>query len=413
MHRLGGGFADEIPERDIDGAHRPHRGAPASDEHRIAVHIGPDRLAGHWVRPQNVVPKELSDKLGHETPGPVTGVAEAVSLEAIRCADTYQRVLALIHPSGCEGQRFAQGDGNRPRLHGRNLLSLFGPRGFYRCSRVPIHDMTLPEPASTSLPAADTETLAIAPLHSKRRGSSAGSTWVALGSKLAGALPDLRASRVRACGHINHTTVGIKRRGTEARVLPNLSCWIPGDSFPGKAASVPIPLRRPWSNICRYGVFRWSVPRECPTNVDRLSGMSAFGRSPRGRRSSRRTRFRSRFGLAGALAATLTVPWLGWAKSLDVTEAELAPLRWRLIGPAHMSGRVTDIAVPRKESYTVYCATATGGVWKTINNGTTWLPIFDEQGSSSIGAVAVSDSDPNVVWVGTGEANASSYSSWG
>ena len=152
MHRLGGGFADEIPERDIDGAHRPHRGAPRSDEHRIAVHIGPDRLAGHWVRPQNVVPKELSDKLGHETPGPVTGVAEAVSLEAIRCADTYQRVLALIHPSGCEGQRFAQGDGNRPRLHGRNLLSLFGPRGFYRCSRVPIHDMTLPEPASTSLP---------------------------------------------------------------------------------------------------------------------------------------------------------------------------------------------------------------------------------------------------------------------
>ncbi len=141
--------------------------------------------------------------------------------------------------------------------------------------------------------------------------------------------------------------------------------------------------------------------------------MSAFGRSPRGRRSSRRTRFRSRFGLAGALAATLTVPWLGWAESLDVTEAELAPLRWRLIGPAHMSGRVTDIAVPRKESYTVYCATATGGVWKTINNGTTWLPIFDEQGSSSIGAVAVSDSDPNVVWVGTGEANASSYSSWG
>jgi photosystem II stability/assembly factor-like uncharacterized protein len=88
-------------------------------------------------------------------------------------------------------------------------------------------------------------------------------------------------------------------------------------------------------------------------------------------------------------------------------------LKWRLVGPAHMSGRVTDIAVPRNDKRIAYCATATGGLWKTVNQGTTWTPIFDDQGSSSIGAVAVSESHPDTVWVGTGEANASSYTSWG
>ena len=128
-----------------------------------------------------------------------------------------------------------------------------------------------------------------------------------------------------------------------------------------------------------------------------------------------RSKFQPRFQLLVALVVMLNISCDAWAESaFPLTEAALTtPLRWRLIGPAHMSGRVTDIAVPRKERYTVYCATATGGVWKTTNNGTTWLPIFDQQGSSSIGAIAVSDSDSNVVWVGTGEANASSYSSWG
>jgi photosystem II stability/assembly factor-like uncharacterized protein len=88
-------------------------------------------------------------------------------------------------------------------------------------------------------------------------------------------------------------------------------------------------------------------------------------------------------------------------------------LPWRTIGPANMSGRVTDVAVPKERPTTIYCATASGGVWKTVNNGTTWTPIFDRYGSSSIGAIAVADSNPEIVWVGTGEANASSYTSWG
>jgi photosystem II stability/assembly factor-like uncharacterized protein len=97
----------------------------------------------------------------------------------------------------------------------------------------------------------------------------------------------------------------------------------------------------------------------------------------------------------------------------ELSEVMLRNLRWRSVGPAHPSGRVTDIAVPKGQPFTIYCATATGGVWKTTNNGTTWQPVFDREGSGSIGAMAVSESDPNVVWVGTGEANASSYSSWG
>ena len=93
--------------------------------------------------------------------------------------------------------------------------------------------------------------------------------------------------------------------------------------------------------------------------------------------------------------------------------ATIKSLRWRLLGPAHFSGRVTDIAVPKGQEYTVYCAAATGGIWKTVNNGTTWEPIFDDQGTGSMGAIAIADSDPNIVWVGTGEVIAASHSAWG
>lgn len=78
-----------------------------------------------------------------------------------------------------------------------------------------------------------------------------------------------------------------------------------------------------------------------------------------------------------------------------------------------MSGRITDIAAHPDTPHIVYCGAATGGVWKTTNNGTTWTPIFDAGGSGSVGAVALSLSRPEVVWVGTGESNASSYTSWG
>jgi photosystem II stability/assembly factor-like uncharacterized protein len=82
-------------------------------------------------------------------------------------------------------------------------------------------------------------------------------------------------------------------------------------------------------------------------------------------------------------------------------------LKWQFIGPTNISGRVTDVAVAKRTGQTrvIYVATATGGVWRTDNEGTTWEPVFDQAASTSIGDVTVAPSDPNIVWVGTGEAN--------
>ncbi|HLK68504.1 MAG TPA: hypothetical protein VKU19_33960 [Bryobacteraceae bacterium] len=91
----------------------------------------------------------------------------------------------------------------------------------------------------------------------------------------------------------------------------------------------------------------------------------------------------------------------------------LKPLKFREIGPANMGGRIDDFAVVESNTNIVYAATASGGVWKTVNGGISWKPIFDDQPVSSIGDVTVSQSEPDVVWVGTGEANNRQSSSWG
>jgi photosystem II stability/assembly factor-like uncharacterized protein len=95
--------------------------------------------------------------------------------------------------------------------------------------------------------------------------------------------------------------------------------------------------------------------------------------------------------------------------SSDVLES----ITYREIGPAKQSGRIVDLAVPLSQPYTFYVASASGGLWKSVNNGTTFEPIFDDQSVISIGDIAVSPSDPSVVWVGTGEANNSRSSYWG
>src|SRR5689334_13617558 len=88
-------------------------------------------------------------------------------------------------------------------------------------------------------------------------------------------------------------------------------------------------------------------------------------------------------------------------------------LQWRAIGPATMGGRIDDFAVAESNPTTWYVGAATGGLWKTTNNGTTFEPLFDEQSTTSIGDVAIAPSDPNIVWVGTGESNNRQSSSWG
>jgi len=82
-------------------------------------------------------------------------------------------------------------------------------------------------------------------------------------------------------------------------------------------------------------------------------------------------------------------------------------MKWQFLGPTNISGRCTDVAVvePRGKSYTMYVATASGGVWKTINEGVTWEPVFDQQVSTAIGDVELDPKNPEVLWVGTGEAN--------
>src|SRR5437016_5447497 len=92
---------------------------------------------------------------------------------------------------------------------------------------------------------------------------------------------------------------------------------------------------------------------------------------------------------------------------------DVRPLRWRSIGPANMGGRISDFAVVEKDPYTIYAGIGTGGVLKTTNNGTTWQGVFDKQPVASVGAVAVSQNNPKIVWAGTGEGNSRNSSSWG
>src|SRR5258708_14017445 len=80
-------------------------------------------------------------------------------------------------------------------------------------------------------------------------------------------------------------------------------------------------------------------------------------------------------------------------------------LKWRSIGPANMGGRITGLAVFEADPSCYYVATASGGLLKTINNGSTFVHQFDKEATVSIGAVAVAPSNRDIVWVGTGEAN--------
>jgi photosystem II stability/assembly factor-like uncharacterized protein len=94
-------------------------------------------------------------------------------------------------------------------------------------------------------------------------------------------------------------------------------------------------------------------------------------------------------------------------------EAVTKQMVWRPIGPANMGGRITALAVVESDPTTYYVATASGGLLKTVNNGTTFAHLFDNQSTVSIGDVAVAATDPNTVWVGTGEANPRNSVSYG
>ncbi len=86
---------------------------------------------------------------------------------------------------------------------------------------------------------------------------------------------------------------------------------------------------------------------------------------------------------------------------------------FRAIGPTRQSGRFVDVAVPEQQPHTIYMATGSGGLWKSVNAGISWEPIFDNQPVISIGDIAVAPSNPNIVYVGTGEHTASRSTYWG
>ncbi len=98
-------------------------------------------------------------------------------------------------------------------------------------------------------------------------------------------------------------------------------------------------------------------------------------------------------------------PGQGEKPADPMSTATFGGLRFRLIGPAVTGGRVVDFAVDPTDRAKYFVAVASGGVWKTINGGTTWTPVFDNYGSYSIGALALDPKDASVLWVGTGELN--------
>jgi len=112
-------------------------------------------------------------------------------------------------------------------------------------------------------------------------------------------------------------------------------------------------------------------------------------------------------------ALTLFTASLAFAQKKTPTPIEKPPydagtvgaLSFRMVGPALTSGRVIDIAVHPTNKDTWYVAAAAGGVWLTVNHGITFEPIFDNYGSYSIGCLAIAPSNPNTVWVGSGENN--------
>lgn len=114
--------------------------------------------------------------------------------------------------------------------------------------------------------------------------------------------------------------------------------------------------------------------------------------------------------VATVLLSVLTFTTQASAQLPDSLFERLKP---RAIGPAVFGGRVTALAVYEKDPAIFYAGSASGGLLKTVNGGTTWEHLFDRQTSVSIGDVAINAKDPNVVWIGTGEANQRQSSSWG
>ncbi len=126
----------------------------------------------------------------------------------------------------------------------------------------------------------------------------------------------------------------------------------------------------------------------------------------------RRLRPRSLFARPLALACLSVCASVAPLRAQVATE-QLDALRPRNIGPATMSGRIVDLAVAESDPIKFYVASATGGVYKTGDNGITLVPVFENEGTHSVGVIALHQRDTSQVWVGTGERANRQSSSWG
>ncbi|MBN2698033.1 MAG: hypothetical protein JXR52_04355, partial [Bacteroidales bacterium] len=115
------------------------------------------------------------------------------------------------------------------------------------------------------------------------------------------------------------------------------------------------------------------------------------------------------------ISAQVKPPVLTGAEKLRMYEqhesmraaSDFRDLHWQYLGPTNISGRCTDVeaVMPKGKSYTIWVGSASGGVWKSVNEGVTFEPVFEHQGTTTIGDIAITQSRPDTVWVGTGEAN--------
>ena len=115
----------------------------------------------------------------------------------------------------------------------------------------------------------------------------------------------------------------------------------------------------------------------------------------------------SLLGLTGATAQQATsseARMRSWDQHVQMAkDSPFRDLEWRAIGPKQAGARVEAIAVPSGSHGTIYAGIGSGNLWKTTNNGITWTPIFENESTFTIGDVAVAPSNPDIVWVGTGE----------
>jgi photosystem II stability/assembly factor-like uncharacterized protein len=109
----------------------------------------------------------------------------------------------------------------------------------------------------------------------------------------------------------------------------------------------------------------------------------------------------------------LALPAAALGQAAAISQELLQELRFRSVGPAVTGGRVHDVEALPGDPSTIYVATASGGIWKSSNKGTTWTPVFEGQAVSTFGDLAIAPSDPNVIWAGTGEQNNRQSTSWG